>query len=48
MKRPFGRTVDGKEVEVFTLGSEPGLQAEILTLGGTLRSRRPKAPTDAN
>jgi len=38
MKRPFGRTVDGKEVEVFTLGSEPGLQAEILTLGGTLRS----------
>jgi len=38
MKRPFGRTVDGKEVEVFTLGGEHGLQAEILTLGGTLRS----------
>ena len=38
MKRPFGRTVDGKDVEVFTLGSDKGLQAEILTLGGTLRS----------
>ena len=38
MTRSFGRLPDGKEVEVATLGSEQGLQAEILTLGGTLRS----------
>jgi aldose 1-epimerase len=36
--RPFGRLADGKEVETFTLGRPDGLQAEILTLGGTLRS----------
>src|SRR3954470_10641685 len=36
--RPFGRLPDGGEVEAFTLGAEDGLQAEILTLGGTLRS----------
>ncbi len=29
---------DGSQVDVFTLGSPDGLQAEILTLGGTLRS----------
>jgi aldose 1-epimerase len=38
MKRPFGQLADGTAVEVVTLGSEDGLQAEILTLGGTLRS----------
>jgi aldose 1-epimerase len=38
MSRPFGRMPDGAEVEAYTLGSENGLQAEILTLGGTLRS----------
>jgi aldose 1-epimerase len=38
MKRPFGRLPDGNEVDAITLGSESGLQAEILTLGGTLRS----------
>jgi aldose 1-epimerase len=38
MTRAFGRLPDGKGVEVVTLGSEQGLQAEILTLGGTLRS----------
>jgi len=38
MRRPFGRLPDGKEVEVFTLGSEDGLQAEILSLGGILRN----------
>jgi aldose 1-epimerase len=38
MIRSFGRLPDGQEVEVHTLGSEDGLQAEILTLGGTLRS----------
>jgi aldose 1-epimerase len=37
-KRSFGRLPDGQEVEVYTLGSDDGLQAEILTLGGTLRS----------
>jgi aldose 1-epimerase len=38
MTRPFGRLPDGKEVELVTLGSAQGLQAEILTLGGTLRN----------
>ncbi len=38
MSRPFGRTADGNDVEVFTLGPPNGLQAEILTLGGTLHS----------
>ncbi|HEV7606468.1 MAG TPA: aldose epimerase family protein [Steroidobacteraceae bacterium] len=36
--RSFGRLPDGQEVAVHTLGSEDGLQAEVLTLGGTLRS----------
>ncbi|HEX6397918.1 MAG TPA: hypothetical protein VFZ95_10865, partial [Steroidobacteraceae bacterium] len=36
--RAFGRLPDGAEVDVYTLGSEEGLQAEILTLGGTLKS----------
>ena len=36
--RPFGQLSDGSAVETITLGSEDGLQAEILTLGGTLRS----------
>jgi aldose 1-epimerase len=35
--KPFGRTPQGEGVEVATLGSEDGLQAEILTLGGTLK-----------
>jgi len=38
MKRPFGRLPEGNEVEVYTLGRPDGLNAEILTLGGTLRS----------
>jgi aldose 1-epimerase len=37
MARNFGRLPDGNDVDVYTLGSEQGLQAEILTLGGTLR-----------
>ena len=36
--RSFGRLPDGQEVEAYVLGSPDGLQAEILTLGGTLRS----------
>jgi len=38
MLRSFGQLPDGQNVETITLGSERGLQAEILTLGGTLRS----------
>ena len=38
MSRNFGRLPDGNEVDVYALGSEQGLQAEILTLGGTLRN----------
>lgn len=38
MTRPFGRLPDGSEVETVTLGQDDGLQAEIITLGGTLRS----------
>lgn len=38
MLRPFGQLPDGSAVESITLGSEDGLQAEILTLGGTLKS----------
>jgi aldose 1-epimerase len=36
--RPFGRLADGGDVQLYTLGAEGGLQAEIFTLGGTLRS----------
>jgi aldose 1-epimerase len=38
MKRAYGRTPDGGEVEAYTLGTADGLQAEILNLGGTLSS----------
>ncbi len=38
LSRSFGRLPDGQEVDTYTLGAEDGLQAEILTLGGTLRS----------
>lgn len=38
MTRSFGQLHDGQEVELYTLGSKDGLQAEILTLGGTLCS----------
>jgi aldose 1-epimerase len=36
--RAFGRLPEGGEVDVYTLGGADGLQAEILTLGGTLKS----------
>jgi aldose 1-epimerase len=36
--RSFGRLADGADVELHTLGGADGLQAEVLTLGGTLRS----------
>jgi len=38
MSRLFGRHPDGADIEALTLGAPGGLQAEILTLGGTLRS----------
>ncbi len=38
MRRPFGKLRDGSDVESFTLGAEDGLQAEILSLGGILKS----------
>jgi aldose 1-epimerase len=36
--RPFGALPDGQKVDVHMLGSADGLQAEVLTLGGTLSS----------
>lgn len=36
--RSFGRLADGSPVDIFTLGGPDGLQAEVLTLGGILRS----------
>jgi aldose 1-epimerase len=36
--RQFGRTRDGAEFQLYKLGAPDGLQAEIMTLGGTLRS----------
>jgi aldose 1-epimerase len=35
--RAFGRNPQGESIDLVTLGSEDGLQAEILTLGGTLK-----------
>ncbi len=36
--QPFGHTFDGSAIHRFALGAPDGLQAEIMTLGGTLRS----------
>lgn len=36
--QPFGHTFDGSPIHRFALGAPDGLQAEIMTLGGTLRS----------
>jgi aldose 1-epimerase len=38
MRRPYGTMPDGTAVEAVTLGAADGLQAEILSLGGTLSS----------
>ena len=35
--QPFGTLPDGGEVQMYKLGTEQGLQAQILTLGGTLQ-----------
>src|SRR5262245_48252176 len=37
-ERRIGHTQDGSEIHLYTLGEPDGLQAEIMTLGGTLRS----------
>ena len=37
-RHPFGKLGDGTTIEAFTLGAPDGLQAEILSLGGILRS----------
>jgi aldose 1-epimerase len=34
----MGHTRDGSEIRLFTLGAPDGLQAQVMTLGGTLRS----------
>lgn len=37
MRSSFGKLVDGRDVESLTLGSEDGLQVEVLTYGAILR-----------
>lgn len=37
-KAPFGKTADGKDVEVYTLTNKNGLEAKIMTYGATLVS----------
>lgn len=41
-KAPFGKTADGKEIDVYTLTNAKGMEARIMTYGGTLVSL--KAP----
>lgn len=38
MKEPFGKTSDGKAVEIYTLRATNGMEARIMTYGGTLVS----------
>jgi aldose 1-epimerase len=38
MKEPFGKTSDGKSVEIYTLRNTNGIEARIMTYGGTLVS----------
>jgi aldose 1-epimerase len=37
MMRSFGMLEDGRSIEAITLGSEQGLQVEVLTYGAILR-----------
>jgi aldose 1-epimerase len=37
MKRPFGSLSDGRDVDAITLGTEQGLQLEVLTYGAIMR-----------
>jgi aldose 1-epimerase len=38
MKEPFGKTLDGQAVDIYTLHSTNGMEARIMTYGGTLVS----------
>ena len=38
MKEPFGKTADGKAVDIYTLRNTNGMEARIMTYGGTLVS----------
>jgi aldose 1-epimerase len=38
MKEPFGKTPDGKSVDIYTLRNTNGLEARIMTYGGALVS----------
>ena len=37
-KQPFGKTTDGQEVELYTLTNASGVEAKIMTYGGTVVS----------
>ena len=37
-KKPFGKTGDGKSVEIFTLTNSKGAEAKIITYGGAVVS----------
>jgi len=37
-KKAFGKTPDGQEVDLYTLTNDNGLQAEIMTYGGIVRT----------
>src|SRR5687768_6560940 len=38
VKRPFGVTASGQNVDLYTLTNQKGMQVDILTYGGTVRS----------
>jgi len=38
MKEPFGKTLDGQAVDIYTLRNTNGVEARIMTYGGTLVS----------
>jgi aldose 1-epimerase len=40
VKRPFGVTAAGQDVDLYTLTNKKGMQVDILTYGGTVRSIR--------
>ena len=37
-KQPFGKTADGKPVDIFTLTNAKGMEAKIMTYGGIVVS----------